>query len=140
MYLETIYAVYSRTGSLRVRLPQVAFTLKGGNQKQANEEREETSMARVKMVTRTVEQTTARVMCLRVDTAEVSIEEYTIGGSPDNDELLKKLKTIYETDNFKVVAIQDTYTETKLLGMSEEDFIRYAQVLPPRKNYNEEEG
>ena len=97
-------------------------------------------MARVKMVTRTVEQTTASVMCLRVDTAEVSINEYTIGGAPDITELLKKLKSIYETDNFKVVAIQDTYTETKLLGMSEEDFIRYAQVLPPRKNYNEEEG
>ena len=45
-------------------------------------------MARVKMVTRTVEQTTVSVMCLRVDTAEVSIEEYTIGGSPDNDDLL----------------------------------------------------
>lgn len=97
-------------------------------------------MARTKMVTRTIEQTTARAMCLRVDTAEVSLEEYTIGGAPDNDELLKKLKAIYETDNFKVVAIKDTYTETKLLGMSEEDFIRHAQVLPPRKNYNEEEG
>lgn len=97
-------------------------------------------MARTKMVTRTIEQTTARAMCLRVDTAEVSIEEYTIGGAPDNNELLKKLKAIYETDNFKVVAIKDTYTETKLLGMTEEDFIKYAEVLPPRKNYNEEEG
>lgn len=97
-------------------------------------------MARAKMVTRTIEQTTARTMCLRVDTAEVTIEEYTIGGAPDKDELLKKLKAIYETDNFKVVAIKDTYTETKLLGMTEEDFIRYAEVLPPRKNYNEEEG
>lgn len=97
-------------------------------------------MARTKMVTRTIEQTTARAMCLRVDTAEVSLEEYTIGGSPDNEELLKRLKSIYETDNFKVVAIKDTRTETKLLGMSEEDFIRYAEVLPPRKNYNEEEG
>lgn len=97
-------------------------------------------MARTKMITRTIEQTTARAMCLRVDTAEVSLEEYTIGGAPDNDELLKKLKAIYETDNFKVVAIKDTYTETKLLGMAEEDFIKYAEVLPPRKNYNEEEG
>lgn len=97
-------------------------------------------MARTRMITRTIEQTTARTMCLRVDTAEVTIEEYTIGGSPDKEELLKKLKAIYETDNFKVVAIQDSYTETKLLGMSEEDFIRFAEVLPPRKNYNEEEG
>lgn len=97
-------------------------------------------MVRTKMITRTIEQTTARTMCLRVDTAEVSIEEYTIGGSPDNEALLKRLKSIYETDNFKVVAIKDTYTETKLLGMSEEEFIRYAEVLPPRKNYNEEEG
>lgn len=97
-------------------------------------------MARTRMITRTIEQTTARTMCLRVDTAEVTIEEYTIGGSPDNEELLKKLKAIYETDNFKVVAIQDSYTETRLLGMSEEDFIRFAEVLPPRKSYNEEEG
>ena len=37
-------------------------------------------MAREKMVTRTVTQTTAEVMTIDVTTAEVQIREYTIGG------------------------------------------------------------
>lgn len=93
-------------------------------------------MAREKMVTRTTTQTTAEVMCLNVETANVTIKSYTIGGTPTDKELLKKLRAIYETETFKLVAIQKTETETLLLGMTEEEFIRYARVLPPRKNYN----
>ena len=96
-------------------------------------------MAREKMITRTTTQTTAEIMCLDVNTAEVSIKTYTIGGTPSDDELLKKLRAIYETETFKLVAVQKIETETLLLGMSEEDFIKYATVLPPRKEYNKKE-
>ena len=42
-------------------------------------ERRGITMAREKMVTRTVTQTTAEVMTIDVTTAEVQIREYTIG-------------------------------------------------------------
>lgn len=93
-------------------------------------------MAREKMVTRTTTQTTAEVMCLNVETADVTINSYTIGGTPSDEDLLKKLRAIYETETFKLVAIQKIEVETLLLGMTEEEFIKYARVLPPRKNYN----
>ena len=96
-------------------------------------------MAREKMITRTTTQTTAEIMCLDVNTAEVSIETYTIGGTPSDDELLKKLRLIYETETFKLVTVQKVETETLLLGMTEEDFIKYATVLPPRKDYTKKE-
>lgn len=89
-------------------------------------------MARKRMVTRTIQQTTAEVMCLNVITAQVSINTYTIGGSYDSDSLLKALKPIFETDELKLVAVQG-YTEAEiLLGMDEDEFIKHAKVLPPR--------
>ena len=90
-------------------------------------------MARERMVTRTVTQTTVKVMCLNVTTAEVSINTYTIGGEYTEYDLLKKCKKLFETDDFKLVHIESVSVEEILLGMTEEDFIRYATVLPPRK-------
>lgn len=90
-------------------------------------------MARERMITRTVTQTTAKVMCLNVTTAEVTINEYTIGGTYTESDLLKKYKSLFETDELKLVHIESSKVEEILLGMREEDFIRYAIVLPPRK-------
>ena len=90
-------------------------------------------MARKRMVTRTVEQTTASVMTLDIVTAEVQIKEWTIGGSYENDnELLSKLKKIFETDTLKLVHIESKVEQELLLGMEEDEFIRLAKVLPPR--------
>ena len=90
-------------------------------------------MARERMVTRTVTQTTVKVMCLNVTTAEVSINTYTIGGEYTEYDFHKKCKKLFETDDFKLVHIESVSVEEILLGMTEEDFIRYATVLPPRK-------
>lgn len=96
-------------------------------------------MARKRMITRTVEQTTAKVMALDVITAEVQIKAYTIGGRFKDEELLKNLKKLFETDTLKLVHIESQTCEEVLLGMEEEDFIRLAQVLPPRNaNKNED--
>lgn len=89
-------------------------------------------MARKRMVTRTIIQTTAEVMCLNVTTAEVTVNTYTVGGSYDSDSVLKALKPLYETDELKLVAVQHYHEEELLLGMDEEEFIRLAKVLPPR--------
>jgi hypothetical protein len=89
-------------------------------------------MRRERMVTRTVLQTTAEVMCIEVITAEVTISTYTLGGAYEQYELLKKLKKIYETDTYKLINIESVSTEELLLGMTESQFMEYATVLPPR--------
>lgn len=89
-------------------------------------------MARERMITRTVEQTKVRVMALDVNTVEVHFIETTIGGVYTTEALMKKLKNMYETEELKLVHIEQQETEEVLLGMTEEDFIRYAKVLPPR--------
>lgn len=96
-------------------------------------------MANVKMVTRTIEQTTAEVMCVDTNTAQVTINSYTIGGTYTDGDLLKKLKKLFETDGLVLVKIESQNTEQLLLGMTEEDFIRYATVLPPRQIKKESE-
>ena len=89
-------------------------------------------MARKRMVTRTVEQTTAQVMTLDVTTAEVQVRPYDIGGNYTDEELLKKLQNIFQTDTLKLVYIESQVCKEVLLGMEEEEFIRLAKVLPSR--------
>lgn len=96
-------------------------------------------MARKRMITRTIEQTTAHVMTLDVTTAEVQIKDYTIGGRYSGEELLKKLQKIFQTDTLKLVHVESQECEEVLLGMEEEEFIRLAKVLPPRNVGKDEE-
>ena len=90
-------------------------------------------MARERMVTRTVEITTAEVMCMDVVKAEVITKTYDISGTFTDDELLKAIKKLYETDTFKVVHVVSQKTSELLYGMSEAKFIEMAQILPPRQ-------
>lgn len=96
-------------------------------------------MARKRMVTRTVEQTTAQVMTLDVNTAEVQVRPYDIGGRYTDEELLKNLQKLFQTDTLKLVHIESQECNEVLLGMDEEDFIRLAKVLPPRTTNKKED-
>lgn len=89
---------------------------------------------RKRMVTRTIMQTSAEVMTLDVTTAEARIRPYGIGGQYTDEELLKKLQGIFQTDTLKLVHIESNTCKEVLLGMDEEEFIRLAKVLPPRTN------
>lgn len=90
-------------------------------------------MARERMVTRTVEVTVAEVMCLDVTTAEVTIQSFELSGKfASNDEILKAVKKVNETETFKPVAVQKTDVNEILYGMPEIEFIKLAKVLPPR--------
>ena len=96
-------------------------------------------MARKRMVTRTVMQTTVEVMTLDITTAEVQVQSYDIGGQYTDEELLKKLQNLFQTDTLKLVHIESQTCKELLLGMDEEDFIRLAKVLPPRSTNKEED-
>lgn len=88
-------------------------------------------MAKERMVTRTIEVTTYSVMTLNIETAEPLVVDYKITGTVNVDPL-KHLKKLYETDTLKLVAITGEERETALYGMTEQDFIRLAEVMPPR--------
>ena len=97
-------------------------------------------MKKVKMVTRTFMHTTVKVMCLDVTTTQVSVQEFTIGGSYATDEdALKKLKSLYETDELKLVHVTEKFEEEVLIGMDEDTFMQYGTILPPRKDYSKHE-
>ena len=90
-------------------------------------------MARERMITRTVEFTEAEVMCVNVNAADVAIRTFIVTGTYENSEkLMKALKKAYETDEFKLVNLQDVRVTEQLYGMTEEMFIQMATILPPR--------
>lgn len=98
-------------------------------------------MARERMVTRTIEVLVAEVICLDVTTVETSIQhlELTGTGALSNDKLLKLFKKNYETETFKVVAIQSTTIREELYGMRELEFLKYAHKLDDSRKIIEEE-
>lgn len=99
-------------------------------------------MARVRMVTRTINATVIEAMCVDTTTAEVSIKELELTGETFTEEkALKALKKEYETDTLKVVSIQKMKVREEMYGLKEIDFLKVAQKLDPatRKAIEEEE-
>ena len=89
-------------------------------------------MARVRMVTRTINVTAIEVMCVDTNTAEVSIKELELTGETFTEEkALKELKKEYETGTFKVVAVQKMEVHEEMYGLKEIDFLKVAQKLDP---------
>lgn len=98
-------------------------------------------MARVPMVTRTITTTKANVMCVDVEAGEPFNKEVTVPRTyKDNDSLLKKVKPIIETETVKAVHIVDKTEIGTLYGMTEQDFIEHAEVLPERSANPEKES
>lgn len=97
-------------------------------------------MGRIPMVTRTITTTEVNVMCLDVQAGEPFNQVLTVPRTyKNNEELLKKVKPLIETDNVKAVHIVDTNEIETLYGMTEQEFIQYAKVLPPRNGAETEE-
>lgn len=93
-------------------------------------------MARQRMVTRTVNVTTCEVMGLTISQAAVSTIKVQLNGTyADKDSALKAVKKTHETEDYKPTAIISMTTDEILYGMPEEDFIKLASVMPPRKDY-----
>ena len=90
-------------------------------------------MARVPMVTRTITTTKVNVMCLDTETGEPCNKIIVVPRSYKDDEtLLKKVKEVLETETFKAVHVVDKEEIETLYGMTEQEFIAHAKVMPPR--------
>lgn len=89
-----------------------------------------------RMVTRTVKANRYSVMFCKISTQEVYISEVEFPESYTEKQVLKNLREI--DSNIRPVEILGKQTTETLYGMPEEDFIKYAQVLPPRFTTEEE--
>lgn len=87
-----------------------------------------------RMVTRTVSLNTYTVRTLNVETAEVLDIDYIVGTTYKDADALKQLQREYETDTLKLCAIVNHTQQEILYGMTEQDFISHAEILPPRKS------
>lgn len=85
------------------------------------------------MVTRTITTTKAIVMCLDIESGEPCNKSVVVPRTYKDDEtLLKKLKEVLETETLKPVHIVGKEEIETLYGMTEQEFIEHAEVLPPR--------
>ena len=89
-------------------------------------------MARTRMVTRSINVTAIKAMCVDTSTTEVTIKDLELTGETFTEEkALKVLKKEYETDTLKVVAIQKMEVHEEMYGLKEIDFLKVAQKLDP---------
>ena len=97
-------------------------------------------MARVPMVTRTIVTTKVNVMCLDVQAGEPCNKTVTVPRTyKDDGALLNKVRPLIETETLKAVHIVDKEEIETLYGMTEQEFIKYAKVLPPRNGVSVDE-
>ena len=89
-------------------------------------------MARVPMITRTIQTTVCDVLCLNVETAEPFNKQVTLPRTyKDENSMLKMVKSVLDTDNEKVVHVVNSHVEETRYGMTEQEFIEHAKVIPP---------
>lgn len=98
-------------------------------------------MARVPMVTRTIVTTKANVLCLDIVAGEPFNEVVTLPRTYKDDKaLMKQVSKVIDNEQRKAVHIVDKEEVETLYGMTEQEFIQLAKVLPPRAtNSNAEE-
>ena len=95
-------------------------------------------MARIPMVTRTIQTTTANVLCLNIKEGEPFNKEVVLPRTyKDEKSMMKAVEQLINTDDVKAVHIVHTYVNETLYGMTEQEFIAAARVLPDRKVHGE---
>lgn len=117
-------------------------------------------MARTPMVTRTITATKVNALCINIDTAEPFNKTLILSGTyKDEKSMLKAATSVIENETLewtlkenetvedllnkngrvKVVHIVESEEIETLYGMTEQEFIQKAQVLPPRVKKEETE-
>lgn len=95
-------------------------------------------MARIPQVTRTIQTTKANVMCLDVANEQpVTMEVILPRVYKDEKAMMKVAHILLDSATIKPIHIVSSEVQETLYGMSEADFIKYAEILPPR-NINKE--
>ena len=91
-------------------------------------------MARIPMVTRTIQTTTANVLCLNIKEGEPFNKEVVLPRTyKDEKSMMKVVEKLVNTEDVKAVHIVHTEVNETLYGMTEQEFIAAARVMPDRK-------
>ena len=91
-------------------------------------------MARQPMVTRTIQTTHATVLCLDIPNAEPFNQTVVLPRTyKDEKSMMKVVEKLINTEDVKAVHIVHTDVNETLYGMTEQEFIAAARVLPGRK-------
>ena len=87
-------------------------------------------MPRVPQVTRTIQTTKVTVLCLDIETGE-PFNDYLVLPRTYKDEkaMLKQVEEVVNTDAVRAVHIVDSEVQKIKYGMSEQEFIKHANVL-----------
>lgn len=97
-------------------------------------------MARIPMVTRTIQTTKATVLCLNIVEGEPFNKEVTLPRTyKDEKAMLKVIEPLVNTDEVKAVHVVHSVVEETLYGMSEQEFIHAAKPMPKREGSTNEE-
>lgn len=90
-------------------------------------------MARLPMVTRTIITTMCNVLCMDVEHEEPCNKDITLSGVyTDKEKMLKAIKKQFEGTDIVPVRVVHSEEKETLYGMTEQEFIERASVLPPR--------
>jgi hypothetical protein len=90
-------------------------------------------MARQPQVTRTIQTTKCNVLCIDLANEQPFTQEVILPRTyKDERSMMKKIKPIVENDNVKAIHVQNFTVESTLYGMTEEEFISAAHILPAR--------
>ena len=91
-------------------------------------------MARQPMVTRTITTTKCKVLCLDLVQEKPFTQEVILPRTyKDEKAMLKRIEPLINSETVKVVHVQSAEIEETLYGMTEQEFIATAKILPPRE-------
>ena len=98
-------------------------------------------MARVRVVTRTIENVVAecKVMVTVGDNDFIETEELSLGGQIDEKNALKVAQKLYNREDYNVVKVLSTHKEQQIYGMLETDFIKLAKKMDDERHFLGEE-
>ena len=95
-------------------------------------------MARVPQVTRTIPTTDVKFLAVNIELRETYEQVITLPRTyKDEDKMMKALEKVLAGEPIKAVSIISYEVRETLYGMTEAEFIKHAQVLPPRDKKEE---
>lgn len=80
------------------------------------------------MITRKIEQNTVNVKIANLSENTVTDIDLKVGRLP-KDNILNHMKKSFETEDVKILKVNEVTKEYITVGMSEDDFIKYGEVL-----------
>lgn len=89
-------------------------------------------MAKKPMVTRTITFTKVTALVINPSTREASEKDFKVSRTYRNDVQLMAALEAFNTADCRIVSVIASEVITELYGMTEDDFIAAAKVLPPR--------